>query len=127
MLANRLSSDENNTVLLFEAGTASRSWRLRMPMAALDRLSQSSKFSWNNWSETESQLELRRLFVPGGKVIGGSSSINGMVHDRGNPKEFDTWANYGCRGWDFESVLPYFKKSESYQGLGNDLGARKDH
>jgi len=121
VLANRLSSDKTNTVLLLEAGIASRSWRLRMPMAALDRLSQSSKFSWNNWSEAESKLELRRLFVPGGRVIGGSSSINGMVHVRGNPKEFDTWANNGCRGWDFESVLPYFRKSESYQGLRNDF------
>ena len=125
VLANRLSSDQNNTVLLLEAGTASRSWRLRMPMAALDRLSQSQKFSWNNWSEAESQLGLRRLFVPGGRVIGGSSSINGMVHVRGNPEEFDTWANYGCLGWDFESVLPYFKKSESYQGLGNNFRGTK--
>ena len=60
VLANRLSSDQNNTVLLLEAGTASRSWRLRMPMAALDRLSQSSKFSWNNWSEAESRLGHQR-------------------------------------------------------------------
>jgi len=121
VLANRLSSDQTQTVLLLEAGTASRSWQLRMPMAALDGLSQSTKFSWNNWSEAEPRLKLRRLFVPGGKVIGGSSSINGMVHVRGNSKEFDAWAKHGCHGWDFESVLPYFKKSESYQGQGDGL------
>ena len=70
VLANRLSSDQTQTVLLLEAGTASRSWQLRMPMAALDGLSQSTKFSWNNWSEAEPQLKLRRLFVTVGKVIG---------------------------------------------------------
>ena len=63
----------------------------------------------------------RQIFVPSGKVIGGSSSINGMVHVRGNPDEFDRWSNQGCEGWDYKSVLPYFKRSETYHGPRNTL------
>ena len=119
VLANRLSLNPANSVLLLEAGAASHHWRLRMPMAAMDRLSQSNRFCWKNWSEPEPNLHGRQIFVPSGKVIGGSSSINGMVHVRGNPDEFDRWSNQGCEGWDYKSVLPYFKKSETYHGPGN--------
>ena len=119
VLANRLSLNPANSVLLLEAGAASRHWRLRMPMAAMDRLSQSNRFCWKNWSEPEPNLHGRQIFVPSGKVIGGSSSINGMVHVRGNSAEFDRWSNHGCEGWDYKSVLPYFKKSETYHGPGN--------
>jgi Choline dehydrogenase and related flavoproteins len=83
VLANRLSADPNSSVLLLEAGVLSNHWRLRMPMAAMDRLSQSDKFCWKNWSEPEAQLDGRRIYVPSGRVIGGSSSINGMVHIKG--------------------------------------------
>ena len=92
-----------------------------MPMAAMDRLSQSNRFCWKNWSEPEPNLHGRQIFVPSGKVIGGSSSINGMVHVRGNPAEFDRWSNQGCEGWDYKSVLPYFKRSETYHGPHNTL------
>ena len=92
-----------------------------MPMAAMDRLSQSNRFCWKNWSEPEPNLHGRQIFVPSGKGIGGSSSINGMVHVRGNPDEFDRWSNQGCEGWDYKSVLPYFKKSETYHGPHNTL------
>ena len=92
-----------------------------MPMAAMDRLSQSNRFCWKNWSEPEPNLHGRQIFVPSGKVIGGSSSINGMVHVRGNPDEFDRWSNQGCEGWDYKSVLPYFKRSETYHGPRNTL------
>ena len=121
VLANRLSLNPANSVLLLEAGAASRHWRLRMPMAAMDRLSQSNRFCWKNWSEPELNLHGRQIFVPSGKGIGGSSSINGMVHIRGNPEEFDRWSRQGCEGWDYKSVLPYFKKSETYHGPRNTL------
>ena len=121
VLANRLSSNPANSVLLLEAGVASRHWRLRMPMAAMDQLSQSNRFCWKNWSEPEPNLQGRQIFVPSGKVIGGSSSINGMVHIRGNPQEFERWSDQGCKGWDYKSVLPYFQKSETYHGPGNTL------
>ena len=90
-------------------------------MAAMDRLSQSNRFCWKNWSEPEPNLQGRQIFVPSGKVIGGSSSINGMVHIRGNPAEFDRWSNQGCEGWDYQKVLPYFKRSETYHGPRNTL------
>lgn len=121
VLANRLSLNPANSVLLLEAGAADSHWRLRMPMAAMDRLSYSKRFCWKNWSEPEANLHGRQIFVPSGKVIGGSSSINGMVHIRGNPKEFDGWSNQGCEGWDYKSVLPFFKKSETYHGPRNTL------
>jgi len=121
VLANRLSAHPNSSVLLLEAGALSNHWRLRMPMAAMDRLSQSDKFCWKNWSEPEAQLDGRRIYVPSGRVIGGSSSINGMVHIRGNPAEFDRWAEQGCDGWSYQDVLPYFRKSESYHGPSSPL------
>lgn len=113
VLANRLS--ESATVTLLEAGPVDRSWdfRLHMP-AALSELLKTKWYNWNYESEPEPHLNNRRLFCPRGKVLGGSSSINGMIFVRGNPEDFNRWASvYGLSDWDYTSCLPYFQKSET--------------
>ena len=75
-------------------------------------------------SEPEAHLEGQRIFLPRGRVLGGSSSINGMIHMRGHPLDYDTWAQMGCRGWSNADVLPYFIRSErSWRGASELHGA----
>jgi choline dehydrogenase-like flavoprotein len=79
---------------------------------------------WRFDTEPEPNLNGRSLPVPRGKTLGGSSSINGMVYLRGNPLDYDTWAQFGNRGWSYEAILPYFKKSEHYEPGGDDTRGR---
>lgn len=118
VLANRLSEDPQNRVLLLEAGGEADHPYIRMPVGFLQAL-RNPKFTWSFQSEPEPHLGGRRLPVPRGRVLGGSSSINGMVHFRGHPADFDEWAANGCAGWDYSSVLPYFKRSEDHWTGGN--------
>jgi len=115
VLANRLSANPDVTVLLIEAGPSDRHWHIRMPLGNIEAL-KATRFNWNYVTEPEPHLGNRRLGVPRGKVLGGSSSINGMVHMRGHPRDFDDWAAAGCIGWSYAELLPYFKKSERYGG-----------
>jgi choline dehydrogenase len=116
VLANRLSEDPANSVLLLEAGGADRHPFMRMPFAFM-RLQFVRKLSWNYWSEPEPGLEGRRLWLPRGKCLGGTSSINGMVYSRGHPRDYDEWAALGASGWAWKDVLPYFRRSErSWRG-----------
>jgi choline dehydrogenase len=118
VLANRLSADPTRRVLLLEAGP--RDWNplIHMP-AGIARLVDNRRLNWNYSTEPEPQLEGRRLWWPRGRVLGGSSSINAMCYIRGQREDFDGWAASGCTGWDFESVLPYFRRSEdSWRGAG---------
>lgn len=120
VLANRLSQDPNNKVLLLEAG--GRDWNpfIHMPGG----VGQLLKTSWVNWAfETapEAQLQNRQLYWPRGKVLGGSSAMNGMVYIRGHHTDFDEWAQLGCKGWSYQEVLPYFKKSERFCGGENEF------
>jgi choline dehydrogenase len=119
VLANRLSEDPACTVLLLEAGPADRSWQIDMP-AGVGSLLASSRFNWNYVSDPEPHLDNRRLTHPRGRVLGGSSSINGMVYVRGHALDYDLWAQLGCRGWSYADVLPYFKRAESREGGGDD-------
>ena len=112
VLAARLSEDPACRVLLLEAGPEDRSIWLRMP-AGMSRVVWGDRFSWAFTSAPEPHLENRQLGHPRGKVIGGSSSINGMVWLRGHPRDFDGWAQLGARGWSYEDVLPYFCRSET--------------
>lgn len=112
VLAARLSEDPSCRVLLLEAGPEDRSIWMRMP-AGMSRVVWGDRYSWAFTSAPEPQLENRRLGHPRGKVIGGSSSINGMVWLRGHPRDFDGWAQLGARGWSYEDVLPYFCRSET--------------
>ncbi|MCY4207638.1 MAG: choline dehydrogenase [Roseovarius sp.] len=116
VMANRLSEDGQAQVLLIEAGRSDRNlfhgWQLSMP-AALTYPLNSKRFNWYYETEPQTRLNNRRLYWPRGKVLGGSSSINGMVWIRGHAWDYDNWASKGLPGWTWAECLPYFKKSES--------------
>jgi choline dehydrogenase len=117
-VANRLSADPRNKVLLLEAGRAGHPWS-PIPIG-MARLITNPAANWLYSSEPEASTNGRRLPVPRGKLLGGSSSINGMVFVRGQAQDFDTWAQMGNRGWSYTEVLPFFKRMESYAGGGDD-------
>jgi choline dehydrogenase len=118
VLANRLSADGRHRVLLLEAGGGDAHPWIRMPLGFLRALQQ-PRFTWGYQSEPEPALNGRVLPVPRGRLLGGSSSINGMFHIRGDRRDFDDWAAAGCRGWSYAEVLPYFCRSESnWRGEG---------
>ena len=118
VLAARLTETAGVRVLLLEAGRPDNSWQIDMPSAVGSLLS-SDRFNWNYTSEPEPYLDGRRLTHPRGKVLGGSSSINGMVYIRGHAKDYDGWAQGGAAGWSYAEVLPYFKRAEQHY-LGGD-------
>src|SRR3984957_16896606 len=118
VLAARLTETAGVRVLLLEAGRADKSWQIDMPSAVGSLLS-SDRFNWNYISEPEPYLDGRRLTHPRGKVLGGSSSINGMVYIRGHAKDYDGWAQSGASGWSYADVLPYFRRAEKHF-LGGD-------
>ena len=112
VLANRLSEDPDVTVKVLEAGPADRSlWLLRMPAAAWIIIN-GRRYNWRYFSEPEPWMDNRQLLYPRGKVLGGSSSINGMVYLRGNPLDYDGWATNQLNNWSFAHCLPYFRKIE---------------
>jgi len=114
VLAGRLSQNPSNRVLLLEAG--GRDWHpyIHVP-AGLAKLVALESVNWCFETEPEPELGGRRLYWPRGKVLGGSSSINAMCYCRGHRKDYDDWAAAGCEGWDFESVLPWFRFSEDQE------------
>ena len=113
VLANRLSEDTNNKVLLLETGGSDKSIFIKMP-TALSIPMNTDKYAWQFHTQPEPFLDNREMHCPRGKVLGGSSSINGMVYVRGHAKDFDEWQQHGANGWDYQSCLPYFKKAESF-------------
>jgi choline dehydrogenase len=122
VLAARLSEDPACRVLLLEAGPEDRSIWLKMP-AGMSKVVWGDRYSWAFTSAPEPHLGNRRLGHPRGKVLGGSSSINGMVWLRGHPRDFDGWAQRGARGWTYDDVLPYFRRSETAPaGAGGPRG-----
>ncbi len=118
VLANRLSAVAGNRVLLVEAGGRDDNLFIRMPSAFSEAMN-IRRLNWGFVSEPEPGLGGRRLDCPRGKVLGGSSSINGMVYVRGHGRDFDEWEALGAAGWNFGNCLPYFRRSESWQG-GSD-------
>lgn len=112
VLACRLSEDTGCDVLVVEHGCGDWGPLIQMP-AALSYPMNLARYDWGYASEPEPGLEQRRMAAPRGKVLGGSSSINGMVYVRGHPRDFDRWQTLGAEGWDFAAVLPYFKRLES--------------
>ncbi len=112
VLADRLTADGRNSVLLLEAGGSDRSIFIQMPSALAIPMN-SKRYNWFYESEPEPHLDGRRLHTPRGKVVGGSSSINGLVYVRGNPLDFERWRDEGATGWGYADVLPYFRKAET--------------
>jgi choline dehydrogenase len=119
VLADRLTEDGRDQVLLLEYGGSDRSVWIQMP-SALSIPMNMPKYDWGYYTESEPQLNGRRLHTPRGKVLGGSSSINGMVYVRGNALDFERWESEGAAGWSYRDVLPYFKRAESRAGGGDD-------
>jgi choline dehydrogenase len=130
VLANRLSADPGTKVLLLEYGGSDRSIFIQMP-SALSIPMNMPKYNWFYHTEPEPHLNGRRMHTPRGKVLGGSSSINGLVYIRGNPEDFEHWQALGARGWGYGDVLPYFKRAERreeggdrYRGAAGQLRTR---
>jgi len=130
VIAARLSENPKHRVLLLEAGPKDTSPWIHMPMGYA-KLFANPKLNWMFESEPEPELQNRTMYQPRGKVLGGTSSINGMVYMRGNPADYDEWRQRGCTGWDWDSILPYFKKAEDQErgpneahGVGGRCGCR---
>lgn len=113
VLANRLSQDGTNRVLLIEAGGRDTSYKIRVPLMVVHLLNDPT-YTWSYEIEPQEHLNNRVLKWIGGRVLGGSSSINGNVYVRGDPVEYDSWATAGAPGWSWKELLPYFMKMEDY-------------
>lgn len=121
VLANRLSENPNNKVLLLEAGGKDKSLFIHMP-AGVAELLKGGPYNWQFNTAPEPHLNNRGLYWPRGKVLGGSSAINGMVYIRGHKKDYDDWAALGNPGWSYAEVLPYFKRA-----MNQERGASEYH
>ena len=117
-MAYRLSEDEKNSVIIIEYGGSDMGPLIQMP-AALSYPMNMKTYDWGFQSEPEPYLKNRRLATPRGKVLGGSSSINGMVYVRGHAKDYDYWEQSGASGWSYADVLPYFKRMENWRSGGH--------
>jgi choline dehydrogenase len=120
VLANRLSADGKNSVLLLEAGPKDNNLWIHVPLG-YGRLFKEKTVNWMYQTEPEPGLDGRTVFQPRGKVLGGSSSINGLLYVRGQHEDYDRWRQRGNSGWGYEDVLPYFKKAENQQRGADDF------
>lgn len=119
VLANRLSESGDYKVLLLEMGGSDKHIFIQMPTALSYPMSM-ERFAWQFHTEPEPYLDGRSLHCPRGKVLGGGSSINGMVYVRGHARDFDEWENLGARGWSYQDCLPYFRRAETWQDGADD-------
>lgn len=124
-LASRLSEDASLSVCLIEAGPKDSSPLIKIPLGLI-WLAKDRRHNWLYTSTPQQGLGGRQISVPRGKTLGGSSAINGMIYIRGHKDDYDGWAEMGCIGWDYASVLPYFKRSEANANvdLGDDMHGR---
>jgi len=120
VLANRLSEDPAARVLLIEAGPRDRNPLIHIP-AGYMKLLDHPVLTWGFTAEPDPGVNGRTILYPRGRVLGGSSSINGMIYVRGQPEDFDHWGQLGNRGWSWDGVLPFFKKAESWEGGADDF------
>ena len=121
VLANRLSADPKNRVLLLEAGPEDKNFWIHIPLGYGKNLTNRA-VNWCFDSVPETNANNKIDYLARGKVLGGSSSLNGMVYMRGQHADYDMWAQMGCRGWSYQDVLPYFRKAEN-----NERGANEFH
>lgn len=119
VLANRLSENPNVSVLLLEAGGPDKNFWIHAPIG-FGKLMNNPRYNWMFETDPDPATADRKIPVPRGKVLGGSSSINGMLYVRGQARDYDGWGQFGNRGWSFQDVLPYFKKSENYYGAADE-------
>ncbi len=127
-VAGRLAQDKGCTVAVLEAGGSDRTLKIQMPAASFIYAIANPRFDWRFKAQADSTRHNRKDYMPRGKVLGGSSSINGMLYVRGQPEDFDEWEALGNKDWGFRSVLPYFKRAEDnengadeYHGAGGPL------
>jgi choline dehydrogenase len=120
VLANRLSADGKNSVLLLEAGPKDTNLWIHVPLG-YGKLFKEKTVNWMYQTEPEPELGGRQVFQPRGKVLGGSSSINGLLYVRGQHEDYDRWRQRGNSGWGYDDVLPYFKKAENQQRGADDF------
>src|SRR5664280_2556544 len=120
VLANRLSADGRHSVLLLEAGPKDTNVWIHVPLG-YGRLFKEKTVNWMYQTEPEPGLDGRTVFQPRGKVLGGSSSINGLLYVRGQHEDYDRWRQHGNSGWGYDDVLPYFKKAEDQQRGADDF------
>ncbi len=123
VLANRLSADPKVSVLLLEAGGKDKDFWIHAPIG-FGKLMNDPRFNWLFESDPHPATGNRKIPIPRGKVLGGSSSINGMLYVRGQARDYDGWAQLGNRGWSFDDVLPYFRKSENFYGASDSYRAK---
>ena len=119
VLANRLSESGEHSVILLENGGSDKNIMIQMP-TALSYPMNTNKYAWQFHTEPEPFLDNRKMHCPRGRVMGGSSSINGMVYVRGHAEDFNQWEEHGAKGWAYKDCLPYFKRSESWHEGEND-------
>ena len=120
-LANRLSADGRYQVALLEAGPKDTNPWIHIPVGYF-RTMGNPRSDWCYTTQNDDGIAGRSIPYPRGRVLGGSSSINGLLYVRGQPQDFDAWAQMGCTGWSWDGVLPYFKRSENWKGSnGTDL------
>ena len=119
VLANRLSATSSNRVLLLEAGGPDTNPWIQIPVG-FQKLLNHPRLNWNFRTEPDDNVNGRTIPIPRGKVIGGSSSINGMLYVRGQDFDYDSWAQLGNRGWAYRDVLPYFRKAETFKRGGDE-------
>ncbi|MDF1762236.1 MAG: choline dehydrogenase [Oleibacter sp.] len=120
VLANRLSEDPKNTVCLLEAGPADNSIFIKIPSGII-MLMRSVTRNWRYWTEPQKALNNRRVYIPRGKTLGGSSAVNAMCYTRGHSWDFDHWESLGNKGWGYKDILPLFKRSENYEPGANEF------
>ncbi|HLP68171.1 MAG TPA: GMC family oxidoreductase N-terminal domain-containing protein, partial [Rhizobium sp.] len=119
VLANRLAADRSTRVLLLEAGGSDNYHWIHIPVGYLYCIN-NPRTDWCFTTAKEEGLNGRALLYPRGKVLGGCSSINGMIYMRGQARDYDLWRQMGCTGWGWEDVLPIFRKSEDFYKGADD-------
>nr|HPR06094.1 GMC family oxidoreductase N-terminal domain-containing protein [Denitromonas sp.] len=127
IIAARLSDDADVSVLLLEAGPDDDAFTIRMPAAVSINI-KGNRYNWQYRTEPQAALGGRTLYQPRGKVLGGSSSLNGMIFIRGHALDYDRWVDEGATGWSYADVIPYFKRIEdfsegdgTYRGIGGSI------